>query len=84
MLDATIRRCTLQVACAVEMIHTYSLIHDDLPAWIMMISVAENRQTIKYYGEALAVLAGDALQTLAFGSISNDLRILLPEQRIKS
>lgn len=53
-------------ACAVEMIHAYSLIHDDLPA----MDDDDLRRGLptchKKFGEALAILAGDALQTLAF------------------
>src|SRR5450755_498688 len=53
-------------ACAVEMIHTYSLIHDDLPA----MDDDDLRRGLptchKKFGEALAILAGDALLTLAF------------------
>ena len=56
----------LPAACAVEMIHTYSLIHDDLPA----MDDDDLRRGLptchKKYGEALAILAGDALLTLAF------------------
>jgi len=56
----------LPAACAVEMVHTYSLIHDDLPA----MDDDDLRRGLptchKKFGEALAVLAGDALLTLAF------------------
>jgi geranylgeranyl diphosphate synthase type II len=56
----------LPAACAVEMIHTYSLIHDDLPA----MDDDDLRRGLptchKRFGEALAILAGDALLTLAF------------------
>lgn len=53
-------------ACAVEMIHTYSLIHDDLPA-MDDDDLRRGRPTChRQFGEALAVLAGDALLTLAF------------------
>jgi geranylgeranyl diphosphate synthase type II len=53
-------------ACAVEMIHTYSLIHDDLPA-MDDDDLRRGMPTChKKYGEALAILAGDALLTLAF------------------
>ncbi len=38
----------LLAAAAIEMIHTYSLIHDDLPGWIMMIYEEENQPIIKY------------------------------------
>jgi geranylgeranyl diphosphate synthase, type II len=56
----------LPAACAVEMVHTYSLIHDDLPA----MDDDDLRRGLptchKKYGEAMAILAGDALLTLAF------------------
>jgi geranylgeranyl diphosphate synthase type II len=53
-------------ACAVEMIHTYSLIHDDLPA-MDDDDLRRGMPTChKKYGEALAILAGDALLTMAF------------------
>jgi geranylgeranyl diphosphate synthase type II len=56
----------LAAACAVEMVHTYSLIHDDLPA-MDDDDLRRGRPTChKVYGEALAILAGDALLTLAF------------------
>ena len=56
----------MPAACAVEMIHTYSLIHDDLPAMDnddFRRGVPTNH---KVFGEAIAILAGDALLTLAF------------------
>lgn len=57
----------LPFACAVEMIHTYSLIHDDLPA-MDDDDVRRGRPTNhKVFGEAIAILAGDALLTRAFG-----------------
>jgi len=60
----------LPAACAVEMIHTYSLIHDDLPA----MDDDDLRRGLptchKEYGEALAILAGDALLTLAFQTLA--------------
>ncbi|MBW1981561.1 MAG: polyprenyl synthetase family protein [Deltaproteobacteria bacterium] len=60
----------LPVACALEMIHTYSLIHDDLPA----MDDDELRRGIptshKVFGEAMAILAGDALLTEAFHLLS--------------
>ncbi len=53
-------------ACALEMIHTYSLIHDDLPA-MDNSDLRRGRPTShKVFGEAMAVLAGDALLNLAF------------------
>ncbi|NUM56016.1 MAG: polyprenyl synthetase family protein [Candidatus Hydrogenedentes bacterium] len=56
----------LPVACALEMIHTYSLIHDDLPS-MDNDDLRRGKPTLhKVYGEAVAILAGDALLTLAF------------------
>ncbi|MGE5675429.1 MAG: polyprenyl synthetase family protein [Mycobacterium leprae] len=56
----------MPAACALEMIHTYSLIHDDLPA-MDDDDLRRGRPTNhKVYGEALAILAGDALLTMAF------------------
>jgi geranylgeranyl diphosphate synthase type II len=56
----------LPAAAAVEMVHTYSLIHDDLPA-MDDDDLRRGRATChKQFGEALAILAGDALLTLAF------------------
>jgi len=53
-------------ACALEMIHTYSLIHDDLPA-LDNDDLRRGQPTChKVFGEAMAILAGDALLTLAF------------------
>ncbi len=56
----------LPLACAVEMIHTYSLIHDDLPA-MDNDDLRRGKPTAhKVFGEAMAILAGDALLTRAF------------------
>ena len=59
-------------ACAVEMVHTYSLIHDDLPA----MDDDDLRRGLptchKQFGEALAILAGDALLTLAFEVVAGN------------
>ncbi len=62
----------LPTAAAVEMIHTYSLIHDDLPS-MDDDDLRRGRETChKKYGEATAILAGDALQALAFQAIAED------------
>ena len=62
----------LKTAAAIEMIHTYSLIHDDLPA-MDDDDLRRGRATChKKFDEATAILAGDALQTLAFQSIAED------------
>src|SRR6202166_1724381 len=59
----------LHPACAIEMIHTYSLIHDDLPA-LDNDDIRRGKPTChKKFGEAIAILAGDALLTLAFETI---------------
>jgi geranylgeranyl diphosphate synthase type II len=56
----------LPVACAVECIHTYSLVHDDLPCMDDDELRRGRPTTHKVFGEAVAVLAGDALLTVAF------------------
>lgn len=56
----------LPFACAIEMIHTYSLIHDDLPAMDNDDYRRGKLTNHKKYGEALAILAGDGLLNLAF------------------
>ncbi len=61
---------TLNTACALECIHTYSLIHDDLPA-LDNDDLRRGRATChREYGEAMAILAGDALLTTAFEMIA--------------
>jgi geranylgeranyl diphosphate synthase, type II len=60
----------VQVGCALEFIHTYSLIHDDLPA-LDNDDLRRGKPTShKVFGEAIAILAGDALLTLAFQSLA--------------
>lgn len=62
----------MPAACAIEMIHTYSLIHDDLPA-MDNDDLRRGRLTChKAFGEAVAILAGDALLTQAFRVLSAD------------
>ena len=64
----------MPTACAMEMIHTYSLVHDDLPAMDnddFRRGVPTNH---KVFGEAMAILAGDALLTLAFGLLAENFR----------
>ena len=65
----------LPAACAVEMLHTYSLIHDDLPCMDNDDLRRGKPTNHKVFGESTAVLAGDALQAEAFGAI---LRSALP------
>ena len=67
-------KAALPAACAVEMIHTYSLIHDDLPA-MDDDDLRRGRPTChKAFDEATAVLAGDGLLTLAFEVVARDVR----------
>jgi geranylgeranyl diphosphate synthase type II len=70
-----------ELGAALEMLHTYSLIHDDLPA-LDNDDLRRGRPTChKVYGEAVAILAGDALQTQAYEVLS-ELRCP-PEARVK-
>src|SRR5260221_10278126 len=72
----------LRTAAAVEMIHTYSLIHDDLPA-MDDDDLRRGKATChKQFGEATAVLAGDVLQTLAFKAVADD-ETLTSETRVR-
>ena len=67
------REQAMPAACAVEMVHTYSLIHDDLPC-MDDDDMRRGRPTChKKFGEALAVLAGDALLARAFEIIAADV-----------
>ncbi len=76
------REKLLPAACAFEMIHTYSLIHDDLPA-MDDDDLRRGRATChKKYDEATAILAGDVLQSLAFRAIAGDEN-LSAEIRVK-
>jgi geranylgeranyl diphosphate synthase type II len=62
----------LPAACAIELIHTYSLIHDDLPAMDDDDYRRGRLTSHKVFGEAMAILAGDALLTLAFRLIAEN------------
>ncbi len=74
-------RDALPFACAIEYIHTYSLIHDDLPCMDDDDMRRGNPSCHKMYGEATALLAGDALLTHAFEAIAS---AELPVRRIAS
>jgi geranylgeranyl diphosphate synthase type II len=63
--------CVLPAACALEMIHSYSLIHDDLPSMDDDDFRRGQPTNHKVYGEATAILAGDGLLTEAFILLSN-------------
>ena len=64
----------MPAACAMEMIHTYSLIHDDLPAMDDDDFRRGSPTNHKVFGEAIAILAGDALLTEAF-KLTSDIRL---------
>ena len=66
------RRLALPAACAIEMIHTYSLIHDDLPA-MDNDSLRRGKPTLHVvHGEGMAILAGDGLHAEAFGLLGRE------------
>ncbi|HMT02534.1 MAG TPA: polyprenyl synthetase family protein [Burkholderiales bacterium] len=73
----------IDVGCAIELMHCYSLIHDDLPA----MDNADMRRSVltchKKYNEAIGILAGDALQSLAFELLSADSILLNPVTKLK-
>ncbi len=62
---------SLNAACSLELIHCYSLVHDDLPCMDNDDMRRNKPSCHKKYGEAMALLAGDCLQSLAFTTISN-------------
>ena len=66
----------LRAACAVELIHAYSLVHDDLPCMDNDV-LRRGKPTVHVqFGEAVALLAGDALQALAFELLTPDVHLL--------
>jgi geranylgeranyl pyrophosphate synthase len=70
--DDDARALALPGACAVEMIHAYSLVHDDLPAMDNDAWRRGRATTHIVYGDGIAVLAGDGLLTDAFGVLASD------------
>ncbi len=74
------RSNALPAACAIEMIHTYSLIHDDLPCMDDDTYRRGKLTNHKVFGEAMAVLAGDALLTFAFQIMIEGLK----EKKVKA
>lgn len=69
-------------ACAIELMHAYSLVHDDLPSMDDDDLRRGNPTCHIKYGEAMAILAGDALQALAFTTLAVSLRDKLPADLI--
>lgn len=72
-------RRALPFACAIEMIHTYSLVHDDLPAMDDDATRRGRPTSHVVYGEGVAILVGDALLTDAFGIMAR--APIMPERR---
>ncbi len=66
----------MPTACALELIHTYSLIHDDLPAMDDDDYRRGRLTSHKVFGEAIAILAGDALLTLAFRFLADNAALV--------
>src|SRR5689334_16134367 len=85
MIAARLPEGIEELGSALEMLHTYSLIHDDLPA-LDNDDLRRGKPTCHVvYGEAIAILAGDALQTLAYEVLSRlkasaDARIKIVEE----
>lgn len=71
----------IPVGCALEFIHTYSLIHDDLPALDNDDLRRGKATNHKVFGEAIAILAGDALLTLAFQTLADSA--IEPARRVR-
>lgn len=80
-LDAPWENCDI-AAAAIELIHTYSLIHDDLPAMDNADLRRGKPSCHKAFNEAFAILAGDALQTIAFEIIASHPANLKDKQRL--
>ena len=74
------RQAALRAACAVELIHAYSLVHDDMPCMDNDV-LRRGKPTVHVqFGEAQAMLAGDAMQALAFEVLTPDVRT--PDQEV--
>src|SRR4029079_17259637 len=72
------------IAASIELVHAYSLVHDDLPAMDYYDRPRVRRTTHIKFDEATAILAGDALQALAFEILCEDSRLAArPERQVK-
>lgn len=77
--DASARTLAIPAACAIEMIHTYSLVHDDLPA-MDNDTMRRGRPTLHVvHGEGMAILAGDGLHAQAFYLLAHEPEMMEPE-----
>ena len=78
--DTPADQAVLRAACAVELIHAYSLVHDDMPCMDNDV-LRRGKPTVHVeFGEASALLAGDALQALAFELLTPDV-VVMPAQQ---
>lgn len=82
LLDGT-EAMAMPTACALEMIHTMSLIHDDLPAMDNDDYRRGKLTNHKVYGDDVAILAGDGLLTYAFEHVATQTRNVAPERLLK-
>jgi len=73
----------LKLASAIELIHTYSLIHDDLPALDNDDYRRNKPSNHKQFSESTAILSGDALQSLAFEILSDKMEIIDTNKQLK-
>ena len=80
--DMALDQRMIRVAAAVECLHAYSLVHDDLPAMDDAITRRGQPSTHLAFDEATAILAGDALQTMAFEILANPLTHPDPAVRV--
>ena len=81
--DADLPEAALRTACAVELIHAYSLVHDDMPCMDNDV-LRRGKPTVHVqYGEATALLAGDALQALAFELLTPDELVMPAAQQAR-
>jgi farnesyl diphosphate synthase len=78
---AAVSQASLRAACAVELIHAYSLVHDDMPCMDNDV-LRRGKPTVHVqFGEAMALLAGDALQALAFELLTPASGVLTADQQ---
>jgi farnesyl diphosphate synthase len=82
LADAALDEAALRAACAAELIHAYSLVHDDMPCMDNDV-LRRGKPTVHVqFGEAQALLAGDALQALAFELLTPDASLI--EDRVQA
>ena len=79
VVDATLDEAAMRAACAIELIHAYSLVHDDMPCMDNDV-LRRGKPTVHVqFGQAQALLAGDALQALAFEVLTPECGVIPDE-----